>query len=370
MTRKYHMLGKVYQLNTVDSFEGDLLHKELSLYPIADENKTPDFVINYLFDLDPRNPVLRNPSQHNYFEDGFRLEMINVKVDFSFEGKNLKQIDFCIKQGSKPMALANKWFSYQYTNRKESIGYLFHELILVPSALFISDFTLVHASAVSDEGAILFGGTGGVGKTSLELEMCTTLNKSFFADDIVFANSEGMAFPNLSYPKIYGYNLVGNSDLKKKLFKDSGLLNKLHWHSRKAINPGFVRRRINPAELYNKVEVQPQKIKAFYVLIKDGAAKKPELSKTSVEEAAMLNRLVIETEYHVFYKHLLWDEFNSIVDAKETRLSYTELMNRIETNLVKALKNVDCYLVKIPIKIEHKEYLEQVGKLLSGNPKG
>lgn len=359
------MLGKVYQLTTVDSFEGDLLHKELSLYPLADSNATPDFVINYLFDLKPRNPVLRNPSQHNYFEDGFRLELINVKVDFRFEDKNLKQIDFCIKQGSKPMALANKWFSYQYTNRKESIGYLFHELILVPSALFISDFTLVHASAVSDEGAILFGGTGGVGKTSLELEMCTTLNKSFFADDIVFVNSEGYAFPNLSYPKIYGYNLVGNSDLKKKLFKDSGLLNKLHWHSRKAINPGFVRRRINPAELYNNVEDQPQKIKAFYILIKDGSAKKLELSKTTIEEASRLNRLVIETEYHVFYKHLLWDEFNSIVDAKKTRLSYTELMNRIETNLVKALKNVECYLVKIPIKIEHKDYLEQVGKLFS-----
>lgn len=362
------MLGKVYQINTIDSFEGKLLHKELSLYPIAGEDTKADLTVNYLEKLESENPVLRNPSSHSYYKDSFRLELINVKIEFHFKGKTLKQIDFCIKQGGFLMSELNKWFSYQFTNRKESIGYLFHELILVPSAFFFPDLTVIHASAIDDNGIILFGGTGGVGKTSLELELCTNLNKSFFADDIVFANNKGISFPNLSYPKLYGYNLADNKEVKDKLFKGAGVLNKIHWHTRKSINPSFVRRRISPTQLYNNVEQNPKKIKAFYILIKDGDTKQIEISKISPAKASKLNRLVIETEYHVFYKHLLWDEFNSIVVSKDTRLSFTDLMNRIETNLCEALENIDSFVVKIPIGIGHKEYLKQISKTLNIKP--
>lgn len=362
------MLGKVYQINTIDSFEGKLLHQELSLYPLAGEDANADITINYLDNLEPKTPILRNPSKHSYYENGFRLELINVKIEFHFKGKTLKQIDFRIKQGRFLMSVLNKWFSYQFTNRKESIGYFFHELILVPSAFFFPDLTVIHASAINDNGIVLFGGTGGVGKTSLELELCTNLNKSFFADDIVFANAKGLSFPNLSYPKLYGYNLSDNKELKNKLFKNAGVMNKIHWHSRKSISPNFVRRRVNPTHLYKHVEQHPTKIKAFYILIKDGTTKKIEVSKISSAKASKLNRLVIETEYHVFYKHLLWDEFNSIISSKDTILSFTELMNRIETNLCEALENIDSFVVKIPIEISHKDYLNQISKILNIKP--
>ena len=54
-------------------------------------------------------------------------------------------------------------------------------------------------------------------KTSLELELCNRYNKNFLADDIVVVNDKGKAFPNLSYPKIYGYNLKNNKSLKRKI---------------------------------------------------------------------------------------------------------------------------------------------------------
>jgi len=359
------MLGKVYQVNTVDCFEGEILHKELEIYPVEEKNTAVDIIVNYLQQLEGKPPLLRNPSIHSYYEKGFRIELINASVEFHFNGKQLSQIDFCIKQGSALRAIANKWFSYQYTNRKESIGFIFHELVLIPSAFFFQDLSVVHASAIDDNGAILFGGTGGVGKTSLELELCNSHHKSFFADDIVVVNNKGEAFPNLSYPKIYGYNLVNNEKLRKKIISQAGILDKIHWQTRKTIDPAIVRRRINPVELYDQGSKQPAKLKAFYILVKDGTIKQIEKRKIQKEEASKLNKLVLETEYPIFYKHLLWDEFNSIIASSNPRLSYTNLTKRIEQNFLSALANAETYSIRIPLKINHNDFLKQMSAIVN-----
>lgn len=365
MTRNYHLLGKIYQVNTIESFEGEILHKELEIYPIAAINDNADITINYLKKLENKTPILKNPSTHSYYRNSFRWELINASIEFYFSNNQLTQIDFCIKQGSKVRAIANKWFSYQFTNRKESIGFIFHELVLVPSAFFFPDLSVVHASAIDDDGAILFGGTGGVGKTSLELELCNHHKKSFFADDIVVVNNKGEAFPNLSYPKIYGYNLINNEDLRKKIFSEAGFMDKFHWQTRKSIDPAIVRRRVNPVELYDQVSNQSAKLKAFYILVKDGTIKQIEKRKIQKEEASKLNKLVLETEYQVFYRHMLWDEFNSLIASSDPRLSYANLTKRIEQNFLSALANAETYVIKIPLKINHNEFLKQMSAIIN-----
>jgi hypothetical protein len=255
--------------------------------------------------------------------------------------------------------------SYQFSNRKESIGFIFHELVLIPSAFFSPDLTVVHASAIDDDGVVLFGGTGGVGKTSLELELCYNQGKSFFADDIVIIDKNGIAYPNLSFPKIYAYNLTDNEQIRKTIFSNAGVLDKIHWHSRKLINPAIVRRRVNPVNLYRKVTRHTKKIKTFYVLVKDGTVQSVTMHKITPEEAAVLNRLVLETEYHIIYKHLLWDEYNSIVNKKEARLTYSGLADKIENNFLQALTGVEAFIIKIPLNIGHKEYLKQVSEIIN-----
>lgn len=365
MEKRYKIFGKIYQINTTDSYEGHILHEELNVYPKADTDDTTDIIINYLDKLDNKTPVLQNPSIHLYFSQSFKLELNNASIEFHFEKNKLKSIDFCIKQGSVLRATANKWLSYQFSNRKESIGFIFHELVLIPSAFFFPDLTVVHASAIDDNGVILFGGTGGVGKTSLELELCYKQGKSFFADDIVIINNKGVAFPNLAFPKIYAYNLVNNEQVKKRMFANAGILDKIHWYSRKMINPAIVRRRVNPVKLYDHVAHHPKKIKTFYILVKDGTVKTVTMDKISTGEAARLNKLVLETEYNIIYKHLLWDEFNSIVNKKDARMSYPDLIHKIETNFLQALTNIETFIIKIPLNIGHQDYLKQVSEILN-----
>ena len=90
---------------------------------------------------------------------------------------------------------------------------------LLQQPLNVSDLSLIHASGVvlSNGKAILLGGTGGIGKTSLELELCLNEKASFLTDDIAVIDKEGFLWPNLSFPKIYGYNLAGNKALKRQL---------------------------------------------------------------------------------------------------------------------------------------------------------
>ncbi len=367
MTKNYNIFGKVYQINTIDSSEGALLHEELEIYPNADSDKPVDITINYLEKLEAKKTVLQNPSIHIFQPQSFRIELGNASIEFSFDKKKLTKIDFCIKQGGTSLrTIANKWLSYQFTNRKESIGLIFHELVLIPSTFFSPDMAIVHASAIEDNGVILFGGTGGVGKTSLELELCFKQNKSFFADDIVVINKEGTAFPNLSFPKIYAYNLTNNDEVKKRIFRNTNILNKAHWHIRKLISLSIVRRRVSPSKLYNHVSRHPQKIGALYFLVRDGSCKEVSLHKTSATEAAKLNRLVIETEYHVIYKHIIWDEYNSILAKENIKLSYLDLMARVEDNLLQALTktNAELFIVKIPLDIKHQDFVQQVTDIL------
>jgi len=88
--------------------------------------------------------------------------------------------------------------------------------MLIPSIYFNKNLAPVHCAGVSDHEnrAILIGGTGGVGKTSLEMELCRNYGCSFINDDISVLDSDGWVYPNLAFPKIYGYNLENNDKVK------------------------------------------------------------------------------------------------------------------------------------------------------------
>ena len=61
-------------------------------------------------------------------------------------------------------------------------------------------------------------GKGGVGKTSIEIDFCLNNKMSFLTDDIAIGDVNGDVYPNYNWPKIYGYNLLGNKLLIDSCF--------------------------------------------------------------------------------------------------------------------------------------------------------
>ncbi|XWN36243.1 MAG: hypothetical protein ROO71_09805 [Balneola sp.] len=365
MERCYKIFGKVIKLNTIKSTEGDILHKELSLYPETNVSGF-DISINYVADIKTEKVLSNNPGLNYLSSESILCKMGAAKVKFCFQEERLKQIDFSIDHKSGLKASVEKWKSIQYTSGIEAIGQIFHELVLVPMAFLLEDTSVVHSSGIvnKQDEVVLFGGTGGVGKTSLEMTLCLEHEYKFFNDDIAIIDSKGMCHPNFSYPKIYGYNLLGAPELKREIFDGLSQMNKFHYAYRALKGASKVRRRVEPGAFYGKVYDDSAKISSIVILFRS-SVEEIELESIPVKKAAKSNSLIMATEYNVFFDQVRWHEFNASALNRKPFTTYKSLIERNTSNLEKGLQDIDkVYLAHIPMQISNDDFkLKMVAKL-------
>lgn len=361
MERNYRIFGKNIKLNTFDNKGGNLLHEELSVYPVLDTSDY-DIQINYVSNIDVKEIISSNPSSHSLAEDSMICQLGSSVVKFYFKGMELNQIDFSLKSSSGFDRAHRKWKSMQYASIYEAIGQVFHELILVPMAFLINEYSVVHSSGIINrEGkVVLFGGTGGVGKTSLEMTLCLDHGASFFNDDIAIVDTNGNCFPNFSYPKIYGYNLQGAPELRKRILGNLSLFNKIHYIYRAQKGLNKVRRRVNPVTFYGNTSNKSEKISAFVILFRSNVDSIM-FERISAKKAADLNSLIMSSEYNVFLNHLRWHEFNA---ASQRREIFTNYKSVIEANTLcfeKGLSRIEnIYIAHIPKTIGNNIYKREM----------
>ncbi|MEQ8239492.1 MAG: hypothetical protein RIA69_09790 [Cyclobacteriaceae bacterium] len=362
MNKTYSIFDKKIFIQAKDALISSILEEELSLYPTI-ENQIPDLVVDYVDELDSAGLISSNPSIHQLTSDGFIYHMGAVIARYYFEDTKVKRIAFTIKKSSTTMRLLRKWMNMQFTSHKEAIGQWIHEHILVPYAFTTENLALIHASAVRTQSGktLLFGGTGGVGKTSLEITLCKDHSAAFVSDDICIINNEGEVSPNLAYPKVYAYNIQGDAFTKKQIFSGRSLLDKLHFKLHATIRgKQFVRRRISPKDFYGSVVNSKIPIDAFLILFRC-ETEEITFEEITPEKAALLNRLVISREYNVFFDHLVWSSYNALASDQAAFLNYDILIDKNEKVLAQALTTVEkCWLVKIPMKINHRHYQQKM----------
>ncbi|MFY0598040.1 MAG: hypothetical protein JXR03_00115 [Cyclobacteriaceae bacterium] len=362
MKNTYLIFGKNVQIASEDRFISDILEEELAQYSSVVENERPDVSIEYVHKVDDSNVLSSNPSIHKLTKDGFIYQMGPVISRFYIESGKVTRIIFALKPSSFLMTLFRKWMNIQYTSHREAIGHWLHEYILVPYAYTNPDTSLIHASAVrTQEGkTLVFGGTGGVGKTSLEIDLCTENDCAFVADDICLIDRQGYIYPNLAYPKVYAYNAVGNPNTLRAIFRKRGFLDKLHFRLHSIRGKQFTRRRISPEEFYGSVEPNKSKLTAFFILFR-GDTDAISFEKLSCEKASRLNYLVMSREYNSFFDHLVWNEYNAEVFDDTPQLDFNTLQKKSESAMNEGLSHSNnTWLVKIPMNIEHREYQKQM----------
>lgn len=372
MERRVNIFGKNIFLTCTDSEESLLLFKELDIYPSFSESNNVDIHISYLgeghFNEDTTSILSQNPAIHKSIDNGFIISMGVANIKYLFTGDSISSVQFKINKKSPFKKQLSKWMSMQFTSTGiGDIGQVFHELILVPLIFLFKGYSLIHASSIisSKDKLIAFGGTGGVGKTSLELELCKNHNATFVSDDILPLDINGNAYPNLAYPKIYGYNVAGDETLKSEMIPNVFSLNNLHWKLRsKLFGLNKVRRRLSPITFYGRAINKPSKINAFVLLYRCQTSSL-QLEKIDSQTVAYSNMLVISTEYPIFLNHILWHEYNSKLGSRTETVSYSEYQKNNQDNLVKGLSNSNCYLLKIPLNINHGVFKSEVPKMLA-----
>lgn len=361
MDNTYSIFGKSIRIISQDSNVSDTLTKEFSIYPPSDSAKC-DIVIEHVKDLSLSKAISTNPSQHSLIKNGFVAALRPLLCEFTFESGKIKSIKFSIQPAGRLMTLLRKWANIQFTTHKEGIGQWIHEHILIPLIIVDNDLAVIHASAVKTIGGqtLVFGGTGGVGKTSLEISLCRNEGCSFIADDICALDNEGNIYPNLAYPKVYAYNIDGKSDIRQLIFKGRSILDKLQFNLHELRGKKFARRRISPADFYGSISSTRQPLSSFFILFRDNS-KEIIFEKIENNQASSLNSLVISREFGSFFDHLVWNEYNVSGSKEISSLKLAEILSRSEEVMNQGLsKPNNSWIVRIPHDMPHSDYQNQM----------
>jgi len=329
----------------------------LALYPDSVNEEYINIEINIDNCIKTENLLHNNPKDHFTYSDGFGIEY----GEFFIYHQINKKIN--IKCFLKEFNFLKQLRSIGFSNLEESLSLIIHEFILLPIMNFIPQYAPLHVSAFknnSNGNLLLFGGTGGVGKTSLELLFCGELNYSFVADDMVVVNTNSEVYPNLSYPKIYAYNLESNKSMTNTILKGRGLIDIAHWYIRKKVKGlSAVRRSIAVDKLYDEFEVDKVKATKYFFLFRTNTVSEIRVESVSKDMAISNSIRILKNEFYpTFYRKIDLYEYNC--DLGKSTSSLVSMLN-IENNLNQVFNQffneVDSFIIKIPFKMEEKDFL-------------
>lgn len=354
----YNIFNNSIKINIENEEIRDILKQELDIYPKGEKNNI-DIIVNFVDKVNVDNIYSNTPSIHKTFENGFLASFGANKILFKKEDK----IEVYIEISNKKRFLV-KFLSIGYRYNYENVGQILHELIFVPINFFTPNTALIHASSMkkqSNNKTIMIGGTGGVGKTSLELLLCKELNYSFISDDIAVVTNENKIYPNLSYPKLYAYNVVNNKKLSKELFMGRNCFDKFQWNFIKRYRGDKrVRRAVSPDKIYRNIEKNTNSVDEYYILFKTNSVEDIVFEDIDYKQASELTLRIIKNEYQSFAQHITWHEYNTQLMNFSPILELEKIYSNWSEVYMNIFKLIKCSIVKIPIEMEHDDFLEQM----------
>lgn len=340
------------------------LEEQFSYYPNFETGLSPDIVINVCKDLNHLEVIQKNPSIHSELKNGFLIEFRSHSVAYCKQNEIIN-IDFSLKPSGSPLLrFLRKFNNEEFASREDRIASMIFETVIIPSLLLFDNAKLIiHSTGiVHNSKAMLIGGTGGCGKTSLELELCLNKGLEFINDDIGVISNKDEAMPNLAHPKIYAYNVVGNPELRNKLLSDKSILNRIQWFvKQKIFGQASVRRRLL-VDNYNYAAGSIP-VSKYFIMVKENIDD-IKAEETTVSSAVKMTVKVILTEYCEILNHVNWHEFNSISAGKNPIVKMDDVINNLERNAIRLFEKTKNYIIRIPLNISHKEFIKRTSQIL------
>ena len=361
---RLQIFGRTVAVHPGSGLPGDVLRRELAVYPRAPRDAEPD--LSVIVGAAPTGEILSsNPSVHVERAGGFTARYVVAEVDHVWREGRLRELRVRVNRpGSALWRQAQRAADFQFATREARIGMVMHESALVPGAALDPERVPLHASALEqpDGTMLLLGGTGGVGKTSLCMELGRQPGYRFAADDIAVLDASGHVYPNLAYPKVYAYNLMGDDPLRQSILGGRGVLDRVHWHAHRLRGLDKVRRRVSPDVLYGPPSAGGRA--GRYLLLMREARSGIAVEPVEVEKAAALSARVLETELAALLKHASWHAYNARLLGREPRVTPEGLLAGWRQTLAQALSGATCEIARIPRDMEHGAFRREMGAVL------
>ncbi|GAB3791413.1 hypothetical protein [Dyella agri] len=351
------IFGKCYAFSGDAALEA-LLAESLALYADAGDRE-PMVNIRIGHAVPAYKPSSINPRVHETFEHGMLTSFPAVDVYWERASGDRLEVDVIVKPRRGLRRTVHKLLSMEYSRENETFEQILHEFVLVPSVYFFKDVVPIHAASVTIGGsACLLAGTAGVGKSSALLALRGSENVGFVSDDIVIMSDTARVNGNMAWPKIYGYNCVGNA-MKNEILAGRGWIDRAHFNIKNHMNSANVRRKMSPDRLYHRVESASAPLSRLYYVVREDV---PEIcvSELGLTNAIEMTIAVISAEYSVFHDHLYWEKYNALATARPAMLTMEEVTANWRRVLTTSLAAVGCFKISVPFEVDHAVYQDSV----------
>jgi hypothetical protein len=339
------IFGKPYKFTVEEEvYASSEILEVINCYPSANESSGA-FEIKFLQNISNEDrPLAVDPAAFRRYRDSFSFNFGSVDLRFypGREGSG-KIIANVAKPRTGVIGLIRRAWNMEFPTIFDNVVQIFHELILIPSVYLHSDLALIHAASVEKSGkALLFSGTGGVGKSSSILHFSKQEEFSFCSDDICVVSAKGEVFPNMAWPKIYAYNITDKYS-KKLALNNRNLISRIHFNTRVFLGMS-ARRKVDPRLMYKKV-LTNSAILAGILFLKRENVVRPKVAPISCSSASKMIIGIMETEYFVFHKLLEWENYNAtslglppLLTMEQVRSSWKQVLESfLETGSVEKL---------------------------------
>ena len=358
------IFGKCYAFSCEAALQG-LLAESLELYVDAD-GREPAVNIHVGHTIAKRRPSSINPAVHDTFENGMLTSFPSIDVYWERSGGDTLDVEVALKPRRGVRRLIHKLLSMEYPREVEAFEQLLHEFVLVPSVYFFSDLMPIHAaSVVIGEHALLLAGTGGAGKSSALLALRRNKDACFIGDDIVVMSANAHIYGNMAWPKIYGYNCIGNA-MKREILAGRGLIDRAHFSIKNRLNSANVRRKMSPDRLYRHVESTSAPLSSLYYLVREDV---PGICVSALDpdHAIDMTIAVVSAEYSIFHDHLYWEKYNALATMRTAMLTMEEVTANWRRVLSASLARISCFKISIPLHVDHAVYEHSVTDIIASS---
>ena len=345
--RVLRIAGRAVRVIPGASPAGATLSGELLGYPDTDDAPSLEVVVREA-PLPSADGAIVNPSSHHDLPDGFLARLPGVDLRARWGSAGLQTIELALPSRGPVLSSIARWRNRQFTAPQVLIGQKFHELAMVLAIMASREVMLLHATAVAlPGGAVAIGGTGGVGKTTLGVDLCLRHGAGFLADDLVWLDQAGIVQPDLAYPKIYAYNLQGDRELHDRVFAGRPRADRWQWRTKRWRGDDQVRRRMAPDRLYGRT-AEATALARYLLVVRERRA---DMVIEPVDAATLARASVdvLRVELEAIVRHLRWHRYARGLAGLDPWLDADALFERWEAQLTERLEAVDRAVVRVPV---------------------
>lgn len=227
--------------------------------------------------------------------------------------------------------------------------------------------TWLHASVIARHGhAVALAAWGGVGKTSLMLQLVHHHGWQFLADDLAVLDDSGTVYRSPWRMQLYAYSLEGEDELRRQLFTGRGPVDRFQWYALLwKRGPMQVRRRVHAYELFGDAGVASSAKLGRALFLRRVDADAFSVRQLEPDRAAVAAAATLEFDLDILHRWQLAASGSLsrawLPGASETLTQSEEV---IRSGLVES--GAECLLVDIPLGSGPRELSEYVASLLAG----